>query len=254
MLKHLTTFAGEREIPLLKDLTTDLLREWREGWDVGPRTTLKKLERVKAFFRFATESGWIDHNPAKPLKAPIQRDSQKFPFEPAEMEAIMEAAGTIEFHTLGGGGRPEPCAALVPFILVLRHSGLRIGDASFLKPERFKGDDLYLYTKKGGTHVYVPLPPDVMKQVRSLPLIRGHYFLGPESMRIETITDLWRRKLARVFTAAGIQGGHPHRFRHYAGFRTIPGGASSDRRSARQCWGSSIPARSVTRHSLVTGS
>jgi integrase len=34
----------------------------------------------------------------------------------------------------------------------------------------------------------------------------------------------------------------PHRLRHYAGFRTIPGEASSGCRSACQCWG---PAHSV---------
>jgi integrase/recombinase XerD len=31
---------------------------------------------------------------------------------------------------------------------------------------------------------------------------------------METASDLWRRKLAQVFTTAKVQGRHPHRFRH----------------------------------------
>src|SRR5262249_46496867 len=35
--------------------------------------------------------------------------------------------------------------------------------------------------------------------------------------------------------STGIKLPNPHRFRHYAGFRTIPGSASSDRPCGREC-------------------
>jgi hypothetical protein len=55
----------QREILLLKDLTTDLRPS---GVKVGTwaATTLKKLERVKAFFRFATARDSTDHNLRSP--------------------------------------------------------------------------------------------------------------------------------------------------------------------------------------------
>jgi len=81
--------------------------------------------------------------------------------------------------------------------------------------ERFQEDDLFLYTQKSGTHVYVPLPPFVMGLVRAIKVRHGQYlFTGPESLRMQTASDLWRRKLAQLFTMAKVQGGHPHRFRH----------------------------------------
>jgi integrase len=56
-----------------------------------------------------------------------------------------------------------------------------------------------------------------MDVVRAIRPKHGEYlFTGPESLRMETASDLWRRKLAVVFTAANVEGGHPHRFRHYA--------------------------------------
>jgi integrase len=54
-----------------------------------------------------------------------------------------------------------------------------------------------------------------MEELRSLPLVHGkYYFAGPESLRMETVADLWRRKLGRLFKLANVKDGHPHRFRH----------------------------------------
>ena len=209
MFKHLEKFAAKRGFLYLKQLDLNALREFRESWELGPRTAMKKLERVKAFFRFATENEWVTVNPARLLRGPANiRDTQKLPFEPAEIERIFKACREVQIQ---GCANDE----LLAFTLILRYSGLRIGDASMLTVDRFKGDDLYLYTQKSGTHVFVPLPPFVMNLVRAIKPKHDEYlFTGPESVRMETASDLWRRKLATVFKAAKVPGGHPHRFRH----------------------------------------
>jgi integrase/recombinase XerD len=209
MFKRLEKFAAKKGFLYLKQLDLNALREFRESWELGPRTAMKKLERVKAFFRFATENEWITVNSARLLRGPANiRDTQKLPFEPAEIEKIFKACREVSIQ---GCSNDE----LLAFTLVLRYSGLRIGDASMLTIERFKGDDLYLYTQKSGTHVFVPLPPFVMNLIRAITPKHGEYlFTGPGSLRMETASDLWRRKLATVFKAAEIPGGHPHRFRH----------------------------------------
>jgi integrase len=209
MLRHLEEFAAKKGLLYMKQLDGEALREFRDSWKLSPRTALKKLERVKAFFRFASENDWIGTNPARLVRGPANiRDTQKLPFEPAEIERIMEACRQV---------RLQGCTNddLVAFVLVLRYSGLLIGDASMLTLERFKENDLFLYTQKSGTHVYVPLPPFVMSLVRAIKPRHGQYlFTGPHSLRMETASDLWRRKLGQVFTKAKIQRGHPHRFRH----------------------------------------
>jgi len=200
---------GRRGFLYLKQLDLNALREFRESWDVGLRTAMKKLERVKAFFRFASENEWVAVNPVRLPRGPANiRDTQKLSFEPAEIERIFKACREVQIQ---GCSNDE----LLAFTLVLRYSGLRIGDASMLTVDRFKGDDLYIYTQKSGTHVFVPLPPFVMNLVRAITPKHGEFlFTGPGSLRMETASDLWRRKLATVFKAAEIPGGHPHRFRH----------------------------------------
>jgi len=86
-----------------------------EGW---PRTALKTLERVRAFFRFALENDWIERNPAKLVRGAAHiKDPQKLPFEPQEMERIMEACRKIEMAWAVAGGE------LLSFVLLLRYSG-----------------------------------------------------------------------------------------------------------------------------------
>ena len=209
MLKHLEEFAAKKGFVYLKPIVTEAIRDFRDSWHLGSRTALKKLERVNAFFRFASESSWIGVDPAKVVRGPANIcDTHKLPFEPSEMERIVQSCHQVRIENFSN-------EEVLAFVLLLRYSDLRIGDASMLTIDRFEGDDLYLYTQRSGTHVFVPLPPFVMNTIRRIKLRHGKYlFTGPESLRMETASDLWRRKLRHVFRAAKIPAAHPHRFRH----------------------------------------
>jgi hypothetical protein len=65
---------------------------------------LKKLERLRAFFGFACESGWIAGNPAKKIKNPKVTDPPTMPFTQEEMVQILAACDkyTDNYRNLGG--------------------------------------------------------------------------------------------------------------------------------------------------------
>ncbi len=205
------------------------LRRFREGWrktrladlkrapkPLSARTVGKRTELLKAFFRFAMDSGWIDRNPARVLKSPVAKDPPKQPLTLEEMSRIYDACMTVNLtmgtHEEDGAITNEE---LLTFTMLLRYSGLRIGDAAMLTTDRVQGEKLYLYTQKTGQHVYVPLPPFLcnrLNQVRIRHL--KFFFLGPRSRDIDVAAEVWRRKLNRVFVKAGVFNGTPHRFRH----------------------------------------
>jgi len=145
----LNEYCSARGRLRMDEIDVDTLRGFRGSWNIGARTAAKQLERLKSFFRFAVESEWIAKNPALALKPPELKETQKRPFEPEEVEAIF-----AECAKRGDD--------LLAFAMLLRYSGLRIGDAAWLEADRVKGDELFLYTQKSGTHVYVPLPPHLV--------------------------------------------------------------------------------------------
>jgi len=70
LFRHLDKFAETYKLEFLDQLDLDTLATFRASWTEGPRTSLKKLERLHAFMRFAEKRKWIDSNPAINLEAP----------------------------------------------------------------------------------------------------------------------------------------------------------------------------------------
>jgi site-specific recombinase XerD len=205
---RLQSFCSERSLSRLDDLTTEALRTFRETWPTGPRATSNNICRLKAFFKFCVENEWIARNPALPLRAPKHiRDTQKLPFSDGEMRAILMAARSLPF--------PAVCnAEIEALILLMRHAGLRISDAVFLTADRIVDGELRLHMQKTGSYVSIPLPNWLIDTLGAIAPKQPNYLFITGSTRLETATDLWRRKLSRVFHAAGLKNATPHRFRH----------------------------------------
>jgi integrase/recombinase XerD len=58
-------------------LSVEDLSRYRESWKVGPLSARKKVERMRAFFKFCVERGWCENNPAVFLKTPRVFDARK---------------------------------------------------------------------------------------------------------------------------------------------------------------------------------
>lgn len=151
----------------LKQLGVEEMRQFRAGWTDSANYATKNLERLRAFFRFCMHDDWIARNPARAVKAPKVIDTPTLPFSRAEIKRIVDACDRY-------AGNQDRLRA---FVLVMRHSGLRIGDTIGLAEDRIKGNKLLLYTAKTGTPVYVPLPPVVMESLQKIgPATNGRFF------------------------------------------------------------------------------
>jgi integrase len=207
----LKAFAEYHGISSLDDLPPDKVREFRNAWPLSPRTAAKELERLRAFFRFCQENEWIGNNPAKVIKAPQVKVNPRIPFEESEIRKILEKANDDRERT---------------FVLTLRHTGLRIGDASLLRTEHFQDNRIFLYTTKAGTPVSVVIPPSLVALLKSLKPVAGYFFLRGESTYMHTTANTWRRTIKRMCKDAGVYPDHPHRFRHTLAADLLVKGAS----------------------------
>ena len=98
-------------------------------------------------------------------------------------------------------------------VLLLRYTGMRIGDAVSLTSDRIKLNRLFLYTAKTGTPVNTVLPDFVLQALEASPKVTCVYFFWNGAGKLDTIFGSWRRRLAKLFELAEVPKGHAHRFR-----------------------------------------
>jgi integrase len=200
-------FAEKAGLRFVREFDLEQLRKWRSTWPNKNLSAVKKLEFVRCFLRFSHDAGWIPENPARKLKSPKVTAHTTLPFNRAEMVQILAA---VDDYGKSGSANRRRMRALV---LLLRYSGLRIGDAVTLSSERIDGDKLFLYNSKAGTPVYCPLPPFVIMALDAARDPKQRFYFWTGSSKVKTITSDWQAKLKTLFEQAKVPSGHAHRFR-----------------------------------------
>ena len=208
LFKQLDAFAGERGLRYLRELDLETLDSFRAEWKDGPRSSLKKLERLRAFFRFCERRKWVDGNPAADLRAPKVQNRPTMPFTQPEMVKIL-----VAFDKYSKRAGVANAQRLKAFVMLLRYSGMRIGDAVACGVDRIDGDKLFLYTQKTGVPVHCVLPAFVIRELEAAPKSSEGYFFWTGKSKLHSAIGKWQRRLQNLFKLAEVKGGHAHRFR-----------------------------------------
>jgi len=211
MFRQLKSFAADQGFLFLKQFDLEALRLFRQSWQDGGISAVKKLERLRAFMNFAHESNWIELNPAKKLKNPKVTQEPTLPFSQEEVIRILAACSKYPDNYGNVGG--DNALRLRALVLLLRYSGMRIGDAVTCAVDRLKGNRLFLYTQKTGVPVNTRLPQVAVDALNTIVPVTPGYFFWSGNGEIDTASENWRRSLRKLFCLAGVDGGHPHRFR-----------------------------------------
>ena len=171
--------------------------------------------------------------PARTATKRVRVRTAIMPFTPDQMTAVLAACEKYGMKCCGGKyPGPENVRRIRGLVLLLWHSGLRIGDAVMLERSRITGDKLFLYTAKTGTPVYVPLPQFVLTALEAVPKISEQYFFWSGESKRDSATGDWQRALKGVFKEARIPDGHAHRFRDTFAVGLLQAGVPMDRVSA----------------------
>jgi integrase/recombinase XerD len=209
--RQMTAYGEPRSLTHVAAFDLDTLSQFRATWKDGPRTASKKLERLRAFFRFAQKRKWVLDNPASDLRAPRAYLCPTMPFTRDEMLRILAAMDKYKCEFPNRGA--ENARRIRALVLLLRYSGMRIGDAVSLTSDRIEGSRLFLYTQKTGVAVNTVLPEFVLKALDATPRVTEKHFFWDGTSNLETIVGSWRKRLVKLFDLAKVSGGHAHRFR-----------------------------------------
>ena len=166
--RQLLSWADANGIRLLEELTAAALTRWRATWKLAAITTRNNQELLRGFFKYCIQQGWLTDNPALLLSKVIVKQRPTDYFTRQEFAALLEATHSFAANQNFRG--EDWSTRLRTFVLLMRWSGLRIGDAARLERSRLQSDRLLLYQAKTGTPVFVPLPHFVAEALRNVPL------------------------------------------------------------------------------------
>ncbi len=214
--RQMKAYGEERGLSLLSQFDLDTLSKFRATWKDGPRTASKKLERLRAFFRFAHDRQWVESNPATRIKLPKVSICPTMPLTSVEFVNVLTACNTLQLKAETPVAKVN-AQRLKTLVLLMRYSGMRVSDAATLTTDRLDGKKLFLYTQKTGTPVYTVLPDSVLQALEATPRVTTkHYFWSGDCKR-ESIAGLWEKRLKKLFDSAEVSKGQgnaiSHRFR-----------------------------------------
>lgn len=219
--KQLGAYADGRGYVMLDQITpADIDRFWA-NWKLGLRAKGKRLTTLRAFFRFCANRKWIPESPvSSDIKAPVgsSKAANKAPFTDAEVKRILDACDTVKVEWKNETGLGVWTGEdLKDLIWLMLYTGFRISDATLFSMKRLHGDQVFIRAKKNGGDVFAYVPDWLRDRLVARAERCGERpFIVARSDRLETITNIWRRRIAKAFDVAGPfeEAATPHRFRH----------------------------------------
>ncbi|MGA2387496.1 MAG: tyrosine-type recombinase/integrase [Candidatus Sulfotelmatobacter sp.] len=208
-LDRLRIFAEARNVFTVVGLSRELLIDYRAEWDaLYPSSNTRQMvqARLKNFLRFCFDSKWLDRVPR--LSAIKAEEAPTMPLTSEEYAMLLKTIPkTFSGHHRYAPGKPTAVRALVQ---LMRWSGLAIRDAVTLRRDEIVFDKakklhrIVTSRQKTGTHVSVPIPQPVAKEL--LGVLNGNpvYVFWTGKGTETTCVSHWQEDFRKIFKAAGI--------------------------------------------------
>lgn len=219
--KQVSRFAAEKGYQMIDEFTALDIDLFWATWKLGPRAKGNRLTTLRGFFRFCVYRKWLIESPVSPdIKPPVGASlpANKAPFTDDELDRILAACDGLHVAWKNETGDGEWTGDdLKDLIWLMIHTGYRISDATFFDITRLLGNQIFIRATKNGADVFAYLPNWLCARLRARAARCGpRPFLVGRSRRLESVTNTWRRRLAKAFAIAGPfeEPATPHRFRH----------------------------------------
>jgi integrase/recombinase XerD len=206
----------------VRGITVDDLDRFRQSWAFGPTTATNTINRIRAFFNFCAKREWIEKNPARHLTIPKVDAIDRKPYAPEELTKIWEAVD--EFPNWGIYGT-KTRDRLRAFLLVLRWTGMRIGDAIQLEDAKIIDGQITIRTTKTGQRVSIPIHPEAKAALEKIKNGNRFYFWSGEGT-LKSAVSAWERTIKRLYQITKFRC-HAHRFRHNLATELLAKGIST---------------------------
>lgn len=187
----------------IDEIGTDEIRKYvatRRG-QVSAVTANHELKSLRTMFRAAKADGELIENPADDISAAKERRQQsRRPFTKEEIQKLLVSADS-EWRSM---------------IVCALYTGQRLGDIAALTWDAFdlKKGEYRLVTMKTGKALHLPIPPPLLKHLKSLP--KGEqaaplHERAFKSLKAKGRTGELSRQFGDLLANAGLRAKTPHR-------------------------------------------
>jgi integrase/recombinase XerD len=216
-LERLSQFCERKSVYTVQGITRELLTDFCATWETyypSSYTRSKVRERCRSFLRYCYECKWLERIPALP-KITVD-EPPTMPLSADEYARLLDAIHVANPRRWDGKISSQALTAntgarIRALFQLMRWSGLAIRDAVTLERaeiQQDKGKGVYRIVtarQKTGTHVSVPIPADVAKEVLAVANGNERYVFWTGEGAPETIAKTWANRYVRpIFEAANI--------------------------------------------------
>jgi integrase/recombinase XerD len=210
---------------IARELLTDFCATW-ESYYPSSYTRAKVRERCRSFLRYCYECKWLERIP--PLPKITIDEPPTMPLSTEEYARLLDAIHIANPRRWDGKISSQALTATTgarirALFQLMRWSGLAIRDAVTLERAEIRCERttgvyrIVTARQKTGTHVSVPIPSDVAKELLAVANENARYVFWTGEGTGETIAKTWASRYVRpIFEAAKIPcDGHmlSHRLR-----------------------------------------
>ena len=204
-LGRLESWAEGQRVFTVAGLTRELLIAYQATWpELYPSTQTRQMvqARLRNFLRFCYDNKWLDRVP-KTSRIKVE-EAPTLPLTPKEYERLLKTIPKTFTDT-------AKAARVRGLIQTMRWSGLAIRDVVTLRRDEIIHDKskglhrIVTNRQKTGTHVSVPVPPDVASEI--IAVLNGNpvYVFWTGNGKEVSATTNWQHDIRALFKDAGIK-------------------------------------------------
>jgi integrase len=205
--QSLSRWAAEKKFVRLDSITAAALDAWRGTWVFRENSFAMKIHSaaMKAFFTWAVKFDHLAKSPFDKLDPVTVEEVPTLPLTPEEVSALLSTVVVC---------RERDRETMTTIMLLMRWSGLSIGDASCLRRDALGKDNrLRTYRKKTGEYVHVLLPTFVAVMLREQPGYGDFFFWDATRRKRHSQVSWVEKRLTRMYDKANIFPRGGQRFR-----------------------------------------
>lgn len=224
----LQSYCDRNQIAFVQDAAPDSLDGYVLERRSDTATWLKEVEILRNFFAYCVKRHWCQESPTDSIPRPSYRqdETEVVPYTKEQVARIIAACDQF------GRYRYERARARA-MVLLLRFTGMRIGDMITLSSEHIQGGYIKKHAIKNRRLLRVELPRVVIDALDQLPHPKAapkdsklYFASGTASVR--SLVKGAERTLSAVFKLSGVEGAFAHRFRHTFASELLGKGESVD--------------------------